>query len=144
MENNQNNPNNEQSQVMKPRPKKKRPDFINNSGTKEEHIVNIVSKPFNWGAFLLTWIWGCAHKSYITLIIIPAALIPLVGPVISFGLQIWFGFKGNTWAWQNKRYKGIKEFHESQKKWATASIIVTISSIVVIAAMTLPVLLSSY
>ena len=35
MENNQNNPNNEQSQVMKPRPKKKRPDFINNSGKRK-------------------------------------------------------------------------------------------------------------
>ena len=31
-------------------------------------------KHFNWGAFLLNWIWGIWHKKYITLVYFPCLL----------------------------------------------------------------------
>lgn len=69
---------------------------------------------FNWGAFLLNWIWGVMHKKYITLLILPASIIPFIGPL---ALAIWFGIKGNQWAWESQEWKSTKEFNESQENW---------------------------
>lgn len=104
-----------------------RSDLANNSGLgKDSPVLDIVSKRFNWGAFLLTWIWGLGNRSYITLLIFPVSLlglIPFVGFFITLGICIWFGIKGNTWAWQNKQWKSIEHFHEVQKKWAVGGLI---------------------
>lgn len=84
-------------------------------------------KRFNWGAFLATWIWGVVHKSYLTLLIFAACLIswiPVVGWFAPLGLCIWFGIKGNEWAWQNKEWKSLEEFNEVQRKWAMWSAII--------------------
>ena len=78
---------------------------------------------FNWGAFLLGWIWGLFHKSYITLWQIPLSFIPHIGGFISFFLSIYFGFKGNEWALEKIDYKSIKDFQKSQKKFAIAGLI---------------------
>ena len=48
-----------------------------------QNIENIKNK-FNWGAFLLNWIWGIGNKTYITLIIVPISLIPQIGLLLSF------------------------------------------------------------
>lgn len=69
---------------------------------------------FNWGAFLLNWIWGVMHKKYITLLTIPAMIIPFFGPLV---LSIWFGFAGNKWAWESKDWLSVDEFNETQKMW---------------------------
>ena len=55
-----------------------------------------------------------------------AALIPFIGIIACLGLQIWFGIKGNEWAWQNKKFESVEQFHSNQKKWAIAGIIVAI------------------
>lgn len=85
-------------------------------------------KDFNWGAFLLSWIWGIGNKSYITLISIPIGIvcgfIPFIGPIITLGLCIWFGIMGNRWAYANKEWESIDHFIEIQKKWAVAGIII--------------------
>lgn len=86
-----------------------------------------IAKEFNWGAFLLSWIWGIGNNSFITLVIIPAAilnLIPFVGILVQIGLAVWFGKMGNTWAWQNKHFDSIEQFNDYQKKWAIAGLIV--------------------
>jgi hypothetical protein len=91
----------------------------NNSGQGENSVVpDIVAKPFSWGAFFFTWIWGIVYKKWVTLLVFPIALIPYLGLVVVLGLQIWFGVEGNKWAWQAKRYEGIDEFHQIHKKWA--------------------------
>ena len=41
-------------------------------------------------------------------------IVPLVGYV----MPIILGFKGNEWAWQNKRWKSIDHFKNAQKRWA--------------------------
>ena len=88
-----------------------------------------VAKKFNWGAFFLTWIWGLGNNTYITFLIFASyllCLIPIVGGFAPLGVCIWFGIKGNEWAWQNKHFNSINHFHENQKKWAIASIIIGI------------------
>ena len=114
---------------QRPRPlrKKKKRDIINNSGQGDVPSVKVVTDKFNWGAFILTWIWGIHYKKWVTLLIFPAILIPPIALV----LQIWFGIVGNKWAWQSKRYKSIQEFHDIQKKWATVGVWIIIINIIV-------------
>lgn len=93
---------------------------VNTSGKGEHSQVPLeVKEKFNWGAFLLSWIWGLGNKTYITLIYLILGFIPLV----NLGVSIWFGIKGNEWAWQNKRFKSIPDFHSYQKKWVVGAII---------------------
>ena len=110
--------------------------FINNSGQGENiEVPENVSDKFNWGAFLLTWIWGLGNKTYITLLIlltIVLAFIPfvnLVAGIAQLALAIWFGIKGNEWAWKNKKFASVEAFHEYQKKWAIAGTILAILGI---------------
>lgn len=87
-------------------------------------------KKFNWGALLLNWIWGLGNKTYLPLIILPIAFIPILGPLANLGLAIWFGFKGNEWAWQNKQWQSVEHFDDVQKKWAIAGAIIWAISLV--------------
>ena len=84
-----------------------------------------IAKKFNWGAFLLTWIWGLGNKAYITLTIFLVSLIPFVNIIATLGMSIWFGIRGNEWAWQNKKFNSIEDFEKYQKKWTIAGVIVT-------------------
>ena len=115
---------------MPPRKKKKK-DIINNSGQGDVPVVRVVTDKFNWGAFFFSWIWGIYYKKWIMLLIIPAYMIPFLGMILGFGLQIWFGINGNKWAWQSTRYKSIQEFHDIQKKWATVGVWLIIINIIV-------------
>lgn len=119
----------------------------NHSGEGKRYPVpNIVKNKFNWGAFYFVWIWGLFNKTYITLIIFATmllAIIPVIGVLINLGVQIWFGVKGNEWAWQNKRFKSVKAFHEYQKKWgAAAAIFISIMMLAAIVAMVLPTIMN--
>ena len=99
--------------------KSKRP-FVNTSGRGiNAKVPAVVKTKFNWGACLLSWIWGFGNQTYITLINIILFFVPVVNIIVA----IWFGRKGNEWAWQNKRFKDIKQFNENQKKWAIAGVI---------------------
>lgn len=104
--------------------------FVNNSGQGPNVTVpEEVADKFNWGAFLLSWIWGLGNKTYITLVMLATvvlAFIPIVNFVsgmVQLGLAIWFGIKGNEWAWQNKKFESVEAFHAYQKKWVVAGII---------------------
>ena len=121
----------------------------NNSGKGGNITVpDEVAKRFNWGAFLLSWIWGIGNSTYITFLIFVGCIvciIPFIGIPACLGLQIWFGIKGNKWAWQNKHFESIEQFHSYQKNWAIAGIVIVciipiiiLPIIGIIAAMTLP------
>lgn len=84
-------------------------------------------KHFNWGAFLMNWIWGIMHKKYITLLYFPACLIPVIGPI---AISIWFGLAGNKWAWESKTWESIEQFNESQQNWVRIWIILFILGII--------------
>ena len=111
-------------------------NFVNNSGQGENIAVpEVVADKFNWGAFLLTWIWGLGNKTYITFLIfatIILAFVPILGFVagmVQLGLSIWFGIKGNEWAWKNKQFESVEAFHYYQKKWAIAGTILAVLGI---------------
>lgn len=79
---------------------------------------------WNWGAFLLTLIWGISHNVWIALL----ALIPYVGIVMAFVL----GFKGNEWAWKNRKFASVEEFRAVQREWAKWGLIVLLALILIL------------
>ena len=100
-------------------------DSYNNTNEK---VLPPEYRNFNWGAFLATWIWGVCNKSYLTLLIFAGSIvsiIPFVGWFVPLGMSIWFGIKGNEWAWQNKEWESLEQFNEVQRKWAMWSAIIT-------------------
>ena len=111
----------------------------NKSNTNSSYsIPDSITKRFNWGAFILDWIWGLGNKSYITLITLPLWILcfvpqfALLSVILNFGLSIWFGIKGNAWAWHNKHFDSIEAFHNYQNKWEIAAIISIIICVVVV------------
>ena len=106
-------------------------EFVNTSGNGQAAVLPEELKGYNWGALLLSWIWGIGNKTYITLLSFLVAFIPFIGCLAALGMNIWFGFKGNEWAWQNKHFESIEHFKSNQKKWTIAGIIVMIVSIMV-------------
>jgi len=65
---------------------------------------------WNWGAFLLNWIWGLGNRTYIALL----CLIPGVNLVMIFIL----GAKGSQWAWKNKKWSDVVQFSRTQGLWS--------------------------
>lgn len=94
--------------------------------SKEEFPQEL--KKFNWGAFLLNWIWGLMHKKYITLLYFVACLIPVIGPL---AVSIWFGCVGNKWAWESKSWNSIEEFNDVQRGWVNLWFILVIMGIII-------------
>lgn len=102
-------------------------------GSKYPAPANVANR-FNWGCFLLTWIWGIGNKTYILLVallFILLGFIPIIGPLAALGLTIWFSIKGNEWAWQNKKWESVEHFHKIQKRWAIAGVIVLLVNILI-------------
>lgn len=86
-------------------------------------------KEFNWGAFLLTFIWGIKHKAWITLLAIPLIWfqMPLgINWLLYTILQFYCGFKGNMWAYQVDWWMSHKDFRMYQMRWAAAAILLNI------------------
>ena len=71
---------------------------------------------WNWGAFLLSWIWGVGNNTFIALL----TLIPIVGLVMLFVL----GAKGSRWAWRNGRWDSVEHFKRVQRLWAIWGVII--------------------
>ncbi len=71
---------------------------------------------WNWGAFLLNWIWGLGNSTYIALLM----FVPFVNIVMIFVL----GAKGSKWAWKNRLWENEGHFKSVQRKWAIAGVAV--------------------
>jgi hypothetical protein len=82
----------------------------NTSGQGPNAAVPPEVRGWNWGAFLLTWIWGIGNGTYIALL----AFVPLVNLAMPFVL----GAMGTSWAWRNKRWESIDQFKRVQRSWA--------------------------
>ncbi len=76
---------------------------------------------WNWGAFLLNWIWGIGNSTFVALL----ALIPIVNIVMIIVL----GARGSRWAWQNRTWRDAEHFRRTQRNWAIAGLIVWVVSI---------------
>jgi hypothetical protein len=66
---------------------------------------------WNWGAFLLSWVWGVGNNTFIALL----ALIPIFGQLV---MPFVLGAKGSRWAWRNGRWDGVAHFKRVQRQWA--------------------------
>ena len=82
---------------------------------------------WNWGAFLLNWIWGIGNNTFIALL----ALVPFVNLVMVFVL----GAKGSAWAWRNKSWESVAHFKRVQRNWAIAGVVVWLAVIGLFAAL---------
>jgi hypothetical protein len=82
---------------------------------------------WNWGAFLLNWIWGVGNNTYIALL----TLIPFFGLIMLFVL----GAKGSAWAWRNGRWDSVEHFKRAQRKWAIWGLVIWIAVPVLFAGM---------
>lgn len=74
-------------------------------------------RKWNWGAFLLTFIWGIGNGVMRSFLV----FVPF------YGLYEWFmlGINGNRWAWEKRRWESVEHFHRTQRTWAKAGVIVT-------------------
>ena len=82
---------------------------------------------WNWGAFLLNWIWGIGNETFIALL----TLVPGLGIIMMFVL----GFKGSRWAWRNGRWDSIEHFKRVQRRWAIWGVVVWLGAIVLFGAL---------
>ncbi len=82
----------------------------NTSGQGKAAVVPPEIDRWNWGAFLLHWIWGIGNDTLIALLM----FVPFVNIVMPFVL----GVKGSAWAWRNNRWESVEHFKRVQRKWA--------------------------
>lgn len=104
--------------------------------SSQENVVPIeVSSKFNWGACLLSTPWCIRYGVWRILgISIVAFIISLFLSIINpwfFVLSIvttsiYYGIKGNAWAWKNGNFTSAKKFLHAQKIWGIVGLIVPI------------------
>ncbi|MGA7180710.1 MAG: cytochrome c oxidase assembly factor Coa1 family protein [Thiobacillaceae bacterium] len=82
----------------------------NTSGQGKAAVVPPEIKGWNWGAFLLNWVWGIGNETYISFLVV----IPYFGLIFLFVL----GAKGSEWAWRNKKWESVEQFRRVQRKWS--------------------------
>lgn len=87
---------------------------------------------WNWGAFLLNWIWGIGNGTFIALLM----FVPVANVVMPFVL----GAKGSQWAWRNKRWQSVEHFRRVQRLWAIWGVIAWVGWIAVVAAIFISVM----
>jgi hypothetical protein len=77
---------------------------------------------WNWGAFLLNWIWGIGNNTFVALL----TFIPFFGLAMPFVL----GARGSVWAWRNGRWDSVEHFKRVQRKWAIWGVVLWLVAIV--------------
>jgi hypothetical protein len=82
---------------------------------------------WNWGAFLLNWIWGIGNSTYIALLVFV--------PVVNFVVFIMLGLRGNRWAWKNRYWPSLEHFRRTQRNWAKAGFITWAVILIMLIAM---------
>ncbi|MBK8286666.1 MAG: hypothetical protein IPK97_18395 [Ahniella sp.] len=93
----------------------------NTSGQGAAAAVPAEIDRWNWGAFLLHWVWGIGNNTFIALL----AFVPLVNLIIPFVL----GARGSAWAWRNKRWDSVEEFRRVQRAWAKWAVILYLAMV---------------
>ena len=83
---------------------------MNDSGRGNTGDLPPEIRGWNWGAFLLNWVWGIGNGT-------PIALLTWV-PCVGFAMPFVLGAKGNEWAWKNRRWQSVDEFKQTQRRWA--------------------------
>jgi hypothetical protein len=101
-------------------------------------VVDPFLKKWNWGAFLLSWIWAFGHgQILIGILILVLGLIPVIGTLVDLGLVIYLGIKGNELAWNSGKFTSIEQLKETERVWAKWAVIIFIISIVLFILITI-------
>ena len=99
---------------------------------------------WNWGAFLIPWIWAIGNNVWIGLLALAAAaglitetvlswngiVLPCEGVLAVLFLLTWLvlaivlGIKGNAWAWQSRKWRSVESFRRAQRVWAYVGVVV--------------------
>lgn len=95
---------------------------LNSSGQGPSAMVPAEVDRWNWGAFLLNWIWGIGNNTFIALLM----FVPPAGFIMMFVL----GAKGSSWAWRNKRWESVEQFKAVQRQWSKWALIIYAASAV--------------
>jgi hypothetical protein len=93
------------------------------SGQGKDAAVPEEIRGWNWGAFLLNWIWGIGNKVWISLL----CFVPFANLIMIFVL----GAKGNEWAWQSKTWNSIEHFKKTQRTWMLVGVGILCASLVI-------------
>jgi len=92
----------------------------NTSGMGSQASVPRELGEWNWGGFLLTWIWGIGNNVWWSFLV----FIPYLG----FMVMPWvLAFKGNQWAWQSRHWDSVEHFKRVQHTWAMWGLGITIA-----------------
>ena len=86
----------------------------NTSGQGKESVIPPEIQGWNWGAVLLSWIWGIGSNTY--------RAFWVFCPVVNAFMIVYLGLKGNEWAWRHRRWESIAHFKKIQKKWVKAGL----------------------
>lgn len=91
---------------------------INNSGCGIASMAPVPEEilGWNWGAFLMPYLWPFTNKVWVGLLY----FVPSVGIIMTVVL----GAKGNEWAWKSRRWRSIEHFKRHQRGWAIAGLVV--------------------
>ncbi|RUT07726.1 hypothetical protein DSM106972_019860 [Dulcicalothrix desertica PCC 7102] len=103
--------------VVKPSHIQQVPD-INNSGCGINSTAPVPEEVlgWNWGAFLMPYLWPFTNKVWVGLLY----FVPSIGILMTVVL----GAKGNEWAWKSRRWRSIDHFKRHQRGWAIAGLFV--------------------
>jgi len=88
---------------------------------------------WNWGGFLLTWMWGLGNNVWWSFLVFVPYLGVLVMPWV-------LAFKGNEWAWQSRHWESIEHFKRVQRSWMLWGLWISIALTVLITVILLIVL----
>jgi hypothetical protein len=108
----------------------------NTSGMGGQAAVPPGLGEWNWGGFLLTFIWGIGNNVWWSFLV----FVPYFGPLV---MPFVLAFKGNEWAWQSKRWDSVEHFKSVQHTWAVWGwgLSIAITSVIVIIMIAATVLL---
>lgn len=113
-------------------------------GEPSSRAIDTELKRWNWGAFLLGWLWAAFHRIYWPMFLFAAgfmnAIISFVFPLIStagsllislaaLGINIYLGLNGSHMAWDLGCYNSLQHFKDKERKWRNAAFIVVGASI---------------
>jgi len=80
---------------------------------------------WNWGGFLLTWMWGIGNNVWWSFLV----FVPYLG----FLVMPWvLAFKGNEWAWQSRRWESVEQFKRVQRTWMLWGVWISIAGTLII------------
>ncbi len=88
-------------------------------------------KAWNWGAFLLTWIWGIGNNVWISFLAL-LGIVPYIGWIARLTMAIILGLRGGEWAWQSKKWDSLEHFKKTQRTWMWWGISILIAQVLLV------------